>query len=144
MQVCNPATDYNSTTVTKSFFVRVSGKCMEPIFLDGGIMKARHSNNYLPGDILVVALPEGRPYVHRLIGWYRYNEKTLYVTQADNVSVPDAAVEFSQIMGKICGGDCSSLAVRIPAQHRLRALLRFCKFIIFRCCSKLWSSLSRI
>ncbi len=121
--------------------LRVSGRCMSPFLRDQARITLKRFLIYLPGDILVVQRPSGRPVVHRLIGLFPSKGNLRYITQADNSPTPDGSVTRTEIVGKVCGGDCSPDAVRIPLRHRLKAVGRFLTFAALRLRQRTWSLL---
>jgi hypothetical protein len=112
--------------------IRVRGRCMEPLVPDGAWVDVDGpSRFYWPGDVVVLAIPQG-PALHRVIGGYLRGGQWQYLTQADAASWPDNAVAPAQILGKARGGDCSPLIARVPLHHRLHALGRFLRFCVGR------------
>lgn len=112
--------------------VRVSGDCMAPLLESGAMIQVARRRFYWPGDPLVIHAPDGRLLVHRLLGGYSKGRGWRWLTQADNARWPDAAVPAEQIIGKVCGGQCTPAMVRVPFVHRLRAILRFFLFVLIR------------
>lgn len=112
--------------------LRVSGECMAPLLASGAVIQVIRQPFYWPGDPLVVHALDGRLLVHRLLGCYSRGRGWRWLTQADNGLRPDAAVPVERIIGRVCGGDCAPLLVRVPLSHRTRAVLRFVKFALLR------------
>ncbi len=121
--------------------LRVSGQCMAPFLENQARVTVRRVRAYLPGDVLVVTRPLGRPVVHRLIGLFPAKGSLRYLTQADNSPTPDGSFTRDAILGKVCGGQCSRLAVNIPLRHRAKAVGRFVSFIGTRLRQRTWSLL---
>lgn len=121
--------------------LRVSGHCMEPFLENEARITVRRSRPYLPGDVLVVTRPSGRPVVHRLIGLFPARGSLRYLTQGDNSPAPDGSFTGDAILGKVCGGQCSPLAVTIPLRHRAKAVGRFVSFLGTRLRQRTWSLL---
>jgi hypothetical protein len=114
---------------------------MEPLIKDQARISIRRSRLYLPGDVLVVQRPSGRPVVHRLIGFFPSKGTLRYITQADNSPNPDGSVNWDAVVGKVSGGQCSPLAVNVPLLHRAKAVSRFLAFVGARLRHQIWSLL---
>ncbi|MDG4554903.1 MAG: S24/S26 family peptidase [Candidatus Competibacter sp.] len=110
--------------------LRVSGECMVPLLANGAMIQVVRQRFYWPGDLMVVHAPDGRLLVHRLLGCYSKGRGWRWLTQADNARWPDAALPTERIIGKVCGGDCSEWLVRVPLAHRVKAVLRFFRFVL--------------
>ncbi len=110
----------------------VSGWCMWPWIADGARVWVRRACWYWPGDVVVVRAGDGRWLIHRVIGGYPRHGCWRWLTQADAASRPDASRPGEQLLGKVCGGDCSVQAMRVPFAHRLGALGRFIRFFVGR------------
>ena len=111
--------------------VRVSGDCMAPLVRDGAKVRVSGpARFYWPGD--VVAVLTGRPglALHRVIGCYRRDGRWRFITQGDKTAWPDTGVSSRQILGRVCGGECSERLVRIPLRSRLWALARFVGYAV--------------
>lgn len=121
--------------------LRVSGRCMEPLLRDQARVTTKRANVYFPGDVLIVQRPSGSPVVHRLIGMFPAKGSLRYLTQADKSPTPDGSFTRDAILGKVCGGQCSPLAVNIPLRHRAKAVGRFVTFIGTRLRQRTWSLL---
>ncbi|MEN8164591.1 MAG: S24/S26 family peptidase [Acidobacteriota bacterium] len=121
--------------------LRVSGQCMAPCLENDARVTVRRARAYLPGDVLVVTRALGRPVVHRLIGLFPAKGSLRYLTQADNSPTPDGSVTRDAILGRVCGGQCSPLAVTIPLRHRAKAVGRFVTFLGTRLRQRTWSLL---
>ena len=114
---------------------------MEPYLKNQARVSIRRVRAYLPGDVLVVRRVTGRPVVHRLIGLFPAEGSLRFLTQADNSPTADASVTRDAILGKVCGGQCSPIAVNIPLRHRAKAVGRFLSFLASRLRQRTWSSL---
>ena len=112
--------------------LRISGDCMAPLLESGAMVRVIRQPFYWPGDPLVVHAPDGRLLAHRLLGFYPRTRRLRWLTQADNARWPDAAVPAERIIGRVCGGQCAPALVRVPLGHRLKAILRFCLFVLSR------------
>lgn len=119
--------------------IRVSGHCMEPLLPDQTMVSFRKTKTYLPGDVVIVGRPAGPPVIHRLIGFYPSKGALRYFTQADNAPAPDGSVTRDALLGKVCGGDCSRLVHKVPIRHRIKAGLRFLKFVGTHLKQRPWS-----
>lgn len=111
--------------------VRIQGDCMAPLLKSGATVHIIRQRFYPPGDVVVVHTPDGRLLAHRLLGCYRRRRQWRWLTQADSALWPDGAVPMERVLGKVCGGECSPLLVRVPLTHRLKAFLRFLLFGFF-------------
>lgn len=106
--------------------VRVSGDCMEPLVRAGArVTISGQARFYWPGDAVAVFTGRSVLALHRVIGCYRSDGQWKFITQGDKIAQPDAAVSFPQILGRVCGGECSSTLVKIPLRSRFRAFVRF-------------------
>ena len=107
----------------------IKGNCMSPLLKDGATVTISRSRFYWPGDILLV-FPEASqaPILHRFIGCYWSKGEIRFLTQADTAAAPDSSCLPTQIGGRLSGGECSPLLVKIPLQHRLWAVGRFFSF----------------
>jgi signal peptidase I len=66
-------------------YVVVSGISMQPTYYDGDLVVMRRTNNYIIGDIIAYAVPEGEPgagamVIHRVIG----RDSVGFITRGDN------------------------------------------------------------
>lgn len=119
--------------------VRVNGVCMTPLVSEGArVDVAAPARFYWPGDVVVVFLGARGYALHRVIGCYRRGGQWKFVTQGDRTHRPDTAVTAPLILGRVCGGECSKDAIRVPLRHRLRACGRFLRhahktFFVSRC-----------
>jgi hypothetical protein len=112
--------------------LRVCGDCMEPLLASGTFIYVARNRFYWPGDVLVVIAADGGLIAHRLIGYYFRARRLRWLTQADAAIRPDASIVSDQVIGRVCGGDCSPVVVRIPLRHRGRAVLNFVRFAFSR------------
>ncbi len=112
--------------------LRVSGQCMAPLLESGAMIQVIRQSFYWPGDPVVIHAADGRLLSHRLLGFYPRARQLRWLTQADNARWPDAAVSAERIIGRVCGGQCAPALVRVPLGHRLKAIFRFCLFVLIR------------
>ncbi len=108
----------------------VSGNCMAPWVRSGDVVEVTRAKHLWPGDVIAVR-QQGRIRLHRLIGVKPQWSGLRLVTQGDGNLTCDLLSEPSDVIGKVSGGECSSLLVRVPLQHRLQAVRRFC-FLVLR------------
>jgi hypothetical protein len=109
--------------------VTVKGVCMMPWIETGSRVDISPASFYWPGDVVVALSNDSHFLVHRVIGGYWRSGKFKVLTQADSALRPDMAVLPGDILGRVTGGSCHPHAVSIPVTHRLKALLRFGRFI---------------
>lgn len=112
--------------------LKIQGGCMSPLLESGATVLVKGSRCYWPGDCLVFVRADGRLTAHRLIGYYYKQGRIRYLTQADCAKRPDRYVLGRHIVGKVCGGECDGRLAKAPSAHRLRALGRFCRFVVGR------------
>lgn len=115
--------------VESSLSLRLKGDCMTPLLHDGAVIRVVGRRFYWPGDAVVIHALDGRLMAHRVIGFYPWEGKLHWLTQADNAILPDAAVTKERIIGKVCGGQ-RSLSWRIRLAIRWTSLLRFVLFVV--------------
>lgn len=112
--------------------VTVKGECMMPWIETESRVDITPASFYWPGDVIVALSNNSHYLVHRVIGGYWRSGKFKLLTQADSALRPDMAVLPGDILGKVTGGSCHPHAVSIPITHRLKALLRFMRFLVKR------------
>ena len=98
---------------------------MSPLIEDGATLEVRPCRRYWPGDVVVLRVGDGGLRVHRVLGYRPRREHLEMITQGDHASGHDLPVPRSEIIGKVCGGQCSPAAIDVPFRHRLWALGRF-------------------
>jgi hypothetical protein len=103
-----------------AILLRIRGGCMAPIFADGTSVTVRARRFYLPGDVLVFRTGAGDLAAHRLLGWRR----AALMTKGDHCPIHDAPVSSHAIVGAV--------DVRVPLQHRLRAIGHFAAILVRR------------
>lgn len=112
---------------------RVVGGCMAPLLTDGMRIEVRARRVYLPGDLIAFAAGDGL-FVHRFLGYAWRRRRLLLLSQADNASRRDAAIDAGQVLGRVCGGEVPRRAVAVPLGDRLRAgglWLKWCASRLF-------------
>lgn len=112
--------------------LRINGDCMAPLLESGAMIQVICQRFYWPGDPVVIHAPDGRLLGHRLLGFYPRARRLRWLTQADNARWPDAAVPTERIIGRICGGQCAPVLIRVPFAHRVKAVFYFFRFILIR------------
>lgn len=110
--------------------IRISGDCMLPLIKDGALVEVSRRKIYWPGDILVKRCLNGQLISHRLIGYYPRKGKFNFVTRADNANNSDAAIENSQIIGRVSGGQCAKSSCSVPFRYRVKAIKHFTILVI--------------
>lgn len=102
---------------------------MAPLIADGAVVEVSAPRKfYWPGDVVVVANGQSGPALHRVIGVYWKRGGWKFMTQGDAAERPDSAMRSAQILGRVCGGECSEVILQVPLRQRLRALFRFLRF----------------
>ncbi len=110
--------------------IRINGNCMQPLIYDGALITVQKRWIYWPGDILVKRCAQGRLIAHRLIGYYPHRGGLNIVTRADNAGSADAAIDSSQIIGRVAGGECAKSAVSVPVGYRIKAMGHFTLLVV--------------
>jgi hypothetical protein len=79
--------------------LRVTGHSMTPSIRAGDLITLEPLRGLRPrsGDVLAIALPEGRLLVHRLVGWRRGR----LVTRGDVAPAADAPAPLAAILGRV-------------------------------------------
>jgi hypothetical protein len=121
-----------SVAKKEALSILISGSCMSPLIKDGAMVQIRRKRVYLPGDILVKRDSLGQLVAHRLVGFYPRKGHLYYVTRADNAATEDAAINSTQIIGRISGGQCEKPAISIPIADRTKAMRHFSSFMVKR------------
>lgn len=112
--------------------LRVSGHCMAPLVLEGAIVEVEPARLYWPGDVLALARSDGQLVLHRMLGYRPSIRGFELVTRGDASPASDAPVAPTQVLGRLCGGNCAPSAVRVPVRHRLWAVASFLRLVIGR------------
>ena len=121
-----------SVAKKEALSILISGSCMSPLIKDGAMVQIRRKRGYLPGDILIKRDSLGQLVAHRLVGFYPRKRYLYYVTRADNAATEDAAINSTQIIGRISGGQCEKSAISIPIADRIKAMRHFSSFTVKR------------
>ena len=104
----------------------VRGRSMLPLVADGArvwIVPLRRLP--WPGDVVAFSGKDRRLVLHRVLGPIPHRGRLALLTQGDAAERPDPPVPPGRVLGRLAGGRCAPEAVRIPWQHRLRALGRY-------------------
>jgi hypothetical protein len=105
---------------------------MAPHLADGARVEVRRARRYWPGDVAVFRNGAGWLTAHRALGRLPHRSEPRYWTAADRATEPDGALRHSDVVGKLCGGDCDPAVVRVPSTQRLRSAARFARFALRR------------
>lgn len=108
------------------------GHCMQPLVEDGAEIELAGRRFYWPGDVVGLALTDGRLAVHRVLGCVPWKGRLCLVTRGDHSPRHDAPVPAERVVGRVVGGQCSERAVRVPLRDRLRAAARLGRIIVSR------------
>ena len=112
-----------------------SGTSMRPLIREGDRCRfVPLSGQPSPGDILLVAEPDGRLVGHRLIRVAEAGEETLYICKGDSNINPDAPARTNQIIGKM-----TDIRKRRFVMHADQGLARWWGRLLVR-----WPGLSRL
>ena len=112
-----------------------SGTSMRPLIREGDRCRfVPLSGHPSPGDILLVAEPDGRLVGHRLIRVAETGEETVYICKGDSNINPDAPARTNQIIGKM-----TDIRKRRFVMHADQGLARWWGRLLVR-----WPGLSRL
>jgi hypothetical protein len=118
--------------VEQPLAVRVTGDCMSPLAHDGDVVRVSRVRFYWPGDVIAFRHSDGRLLMHRLIGYWPTEGGVGIITQADSSSSCEAAFGLDCVIGKVTGGDGSSVMSHVPIHRRFWAMGRFVRVVAGR------------
>jgi hypothetical protein len=125
----------------RALTLRVRGHCMSRLAADGVLIEVSRRRSYWPGDVVTfrssIRSSNGAHLLHRLIA-YRPRARTVeLVTRGDGCSTWDTRVALVEVIGRVSGGDCAPCLIRLPFNHRARAVMRFIPIVLARLASSL-------
>ena len=131
----NPARDFRALITLAHegpLRLRVRGHCMAPRVCEGAVVEIQPSVFYWPGDIVALARSDGQLVLHRMLGYRLRGWGLELITRGDASPASDAPVAPTQVLGRLCGGNCAPSAVYVPVRDRLWAVASFLRLLIGR------------